>query len=84
MSEESFKVGTTGERVNNQQSSEEMVDQVGKQRVQDDMDWSILMIKKTRLKGVHFKHMHRNKGVSTREDSIMGKVLVPFLGNEHS
>lgn len=61
-----------------------MVDQVDKQRVQSDVDWSILMIKKTRLKGVHFKHMHRNKGVPAREDSIMGEALVAFLGNEHS
>lgn len=84
VSEESFKVGRTGQRVNNQQSSEEMVDQVGKQRVQGDVDRSILMIKKTRLKGVHSKHVHRNKGVPIRKDSIMGKVLVSFLGNKHS
>lgn len=84
VSEESFKVERTGERVNNQQSSEEMVDQVGKQRVQGDVDWSILVIKKTRLKGIHSKHMHKNKGVPIRKDSITGKVLVSFLGNKHS
>ena len=87
MSEESFKVGTTGERVNNQQSSEEMVNQVGKQRVRGKVDWSILMIKKTRLQpcpGVRFKHMHRNKVVPAREEGMMGKALVPFLGNENS
>lgn len=61
-----------------------MVDQVDKQRVWGDVDWSILLIKKTRLKGAHFKHMCRNKGVPAREDSIMGKALVPFLQNEHS
>jgi len=50
--------------------------------VQGDVGWSILLIKKTKLKGLPFKH--RNKGALARENSIMGKVLVRFLGNEQS
>lgn len=39
--------------------------------------------KKENLKGLYFKHRHRNKGVPASKASIMGNTLLPFLGNEH-
>lgn len=77
--EVSFKVGTTGERGNNSQA-----DHVGKQILKGDVNCSILVIKKSVLKEVHFKCKHRNKGVPPRKERIMEKALVPFLGNEHN
>lgn len=76
--EVSFKVGTR-ERGNNSQANH-----VGKQILKGDVNWSILIIKKSGLKEVHFKCKHRNKGVPSRKERIMRKALVPFLGNEHS
>lgn len=40
-------------------------------------------MKKKKLKGVHLKHRHSNKGVPASKDSILGNTLAPFLGNEH-
>lgn len=53
-----FNIGTRGEGVGNPPSSEEVLDQVGKERVQCDVDRRDIVINKTGLKGVNLKRMH--------------------------
>lgn len=57
------------------------MDYVGKQEFQGAMCVNILIMKKLKkkmFKGVHFKHRHRNKGVPTSKDSIMGNTFILF------
>lgn len=61
--EESFKLGMTGDGEDDPQSSEKVVDWLGKQRVQRDVERRDLKMNKTGHKGVHPKCIHTNKEV---------------------
>lgn len=50
------------------------------QRVQGDVARRDLMIRRE-LKGDPIKRMHINEGMPT--ESVMGRALIPFLGNHH-
>ena len=62
----------------NLQSSEKTVNQVGKQRVQGDVDERNLKNCKTLLKGAHLKCLRRNKQVPRRK--VCGRSSCFFLG----
>lgn len=63
-----------------QQSSEEVVGGVSKQRVWDDVNRRDLVTNKTGLKWGHLKHMHINKEVSMEEHYVQRlPYLFPYL-----
>lgn len=57
---------------------DELVNQVGKQRVQDDVDEGNLKNLKTWLQGAHLKCLHRNKQVPRRK--LYRRSFCFFLG----
>ena len=68
--DKSFKVRTMKEGESDQQSSEEVVDGVNKQRVWDDVNRKDLVTNKTELKWGHLKHIHINKEMSMEQHYV--------------
>lgn len=62
-----FNRGTMGEGVGNPPSGEEVLDQVGKERVQCDVDRRDIITNKTGLKGANLKSMHMDEEVPVGE-----------------
>lgn len=76
-----FIIGTMGEGAGDPSPGEEVLDQVGKERVQCDVDKKDI-INKTELKGVNIKTMHIIEEVRMGEN-FMVEALIPLLGNQY-
>lgn len=71
-----------GEGVGNPPSSEEVLDQVGKERAHCDGGRRDIIINKTGLKGANLKSMPIGEEVPMGE-FYGGSSLIPLLGNQH-
>ena len=60
-----------------------VVDGVHKQRGNGEMDESYLVISKTELKWDYLKHKSTEERKYV-QDSIIGEVLIPFLGTQRN
>lgn len=76
-----FIIGTMGEGAGDPSPGEEVLDQVGKERVQCDVDKKDI-INKTELKGVNIKTMHIIEEVRMGENFTV-EALIPLLGNQY-
>ena len=81
--EESFKLGMTGERQNEPRSGEELVTQVGKERVWGGVDKTDLL-KPTKLNQRRLTPSVYTQIRKCLQYSMQVEALVPYLENQHS